>query len=224
MSSDRAMTERWEEAFVRSQRMWGEGPALSTALAKDYFIEHGVRNVLIPGVGYGRNAKPFLEAGMSVVGIEISATAIGLARETMGLGFPIHHGSVTDMPYDTNTYDGIFCYGLIYLLDGAARAKLLADCWKQLAPNGVMVFTVISKAAPMYGQGKHLGEDWYEPHPGISMFFYDEAAIAREFGDYGLVESKPIAEPAGKGTFPFFNVFLRRTADGRDRPEAARST
>lgn len=218
------MTERWEEAFVKSKLMWGEGPALSTAIAKNYFVAHGVHDVLIPGVGYGRNAKPFLEAGMSVTGIEISATAIGLAREHMGLTFPIHHGSVTDMPYDANTYDGIFCYGLIYLLDAAARAKLVADCWNQLAPDGVMVFTVISKEAPMYGQGARLGEDWYEPHPGISMFFYDTTSIAREFGKYGLVESTKIDEPAGKGTFPFFNVFLRRTADAPGRPEAARST
>ena len=28
-----------------------------------------------------------------------------------------------------------------------------------------MIFTVISKDAPMYGQGPRLGDDWYEIHP-----------------------------------------------------------
>jgi len=58
---------------------------------------------------------------MSVTGIEISETAIGLARTEMHLDIPIHHGSVTDMPFDARAYDGVFAYGLLYLLDAAAR-------------------------------------------------------------------------------------------------------
>lgn len=201
------MTELWEAVFVDKQTMWGLEPTTSAVLARDRFVRTAAKEVLIPGVGYGRNAKPFLESGMSVTGIEISATAITLARSKLGLDFPIHHGPVSRMPFDHRLYDGIFCYGLIYLLDPEGRAKLVRDCWEQLAPGGTMIFTVISKDAPMYGQGPRLGDDWYEIHPGLKMFFYDAASVEREFGAHGLVEQSQLEEPLHNGSsFPFINV------------------
>lgn len=201
------MTELWEKVFAEKQLTWGLEPTLSALFARDDFARKGVRDVLIPGVGYGRNAKPFLESGMSVTGIEISETAISLARSQLGLDIPIHHGSVSNMPFDNRQYDGIFCYGLIYLLDAAGRAKLIRDCWDQLALGGTMIFTVISKDAPMYGQGPRLGDDWYEIHPGLQMYFYDGEAVERELGAYGLVEQSNLDEPLHNGSsFPFINA------------------
>jgi len=205
------MTEFWETAFAGNQLMWGLDPTTSALLAEEHFAQMGVKDVLIPGIGYGRNAKVFLDQGMSVTGIEISDTAIALARSQLGLQIPIYHGSVSDMPYDDNLYDGIFCYGLIYLLDAEGRAKLIRDCYRQLSPGGQMIFTVISKKAPMYDQGARLGEDWYERMPGLKMFFYDTASVEREFGQHGLVEFSEIDEPTpGGGSFPFINVVCKK--------------
>ncbi len=203
------MTEFWETAFTKMQLGWGLEPTRSACLARDYCARAGLENVLIPGIGYGRNAKPFLERGMSVTGIEISETAIALARSELGLRIPIHHGSVTEMPFDDERFDCVFCYGLIYLLDAGARGKLIRDCRRQLSPGGYMIFTVISKKAPMYGQGPRLGEDWYERLPGLPMYFYDTESVTREFGPNGLVELSDIDEPSPGGSLPFINVICR---------------
>jgi SAM-dependent methyltransferase len=208
------MAEFWETAFNEMQIAWGLEPTASASLAGEYFARAGVEDVLIPGIGYGRNARPFLERGMSVTGIEISETAIALARSKLGLEIPIVHGSVTDMPFDHRSYDGIFCYGLIYLLDARGREKLLRDCYRQLTPGGHMIFTVISKKAPMYGQGPRLGEDWYERLPNLPMYFYDASSVRREFGPYGLLELSEIDEPSGGGrSLPFIHVICRRGAE-----------
>lgn len=204
------MTEVWESTFRDRQIMWGPEPALSAIFARDTFERMGARELLIPGVGYGRNARPFLDHGMSVTGIEISKTAIDLARTQMGLGFPIHHGSVTDMPFDARRYDGVFSFALLHLLGPPERAKFLADCHRQLRPGGAMIITVISKRAPMFGQGPRLGDDWYEVHPGIGIFFYDAESIQREFGPHGELEIVEIDEPVhGGATFPFINIVCR---------------
>lgn len=201
------MTEIWESMFATRRVMWGEAPTRSAVLACDDFAARGARDVLIPGIGYGRNALPFVQRGMSVTGIEISATAIAIARSELGLDIPIHHGSVEAMPFDEREFDGVFCYGLAYLLDAAARAKFFAECFRQLRPNGAMIFTVISKRAPMYGHGPKLGDDWYERAPGMPMFFYDEASVQREFGAYGITSVAEIDEPiAGGGSHPFYTV------------------
>lgn len=125
------MAEFWEEAFGDKKEMWGWQPAKSALLTRDLFVEHKVSKLLIPGIGYGRNAQIFLDSGMVVTGIEISQTAIDMAHKHFGNKLKIYHGSVTAMPFDDNFYDGIFCYGLIYLLDKDERAKLINDCFNK---------------------------------------------------------------------------------------------
>ena len=201
----------WESVFAANELLWGLDAAKSALDAAEHFARSGVRRVLIPGIGYGRNARPFLDREMRVTGIEISPTAIALARSRLGLELQIHEGSVQDMPFDDATYEGIFCHGLLYLLDAPARAKLISDCYAQLAPGGHMRFTVISKEAPMYGRGTRLGDDWYEVSPGVSMYFYDHASVSEELGSAGLVETSEVLEPAAGGcTFPFLQAVCRK--------------
>jgi SAM-dependent methyltransferase len=206
------MTEVWESAFSKHQPIWGLEPTASAIAASERFARHRVASVLIPGIGYGRNAQPFLDRGMAVTGIEISETAIAFARSKLHLDIPIHHGSVADMPFDDRTHDAIFCFGLLYLLDASGRAKLLRDCARQLSPGGLLVFTLISKQFESYGKGTQLGEDWYETGPGVRLFFYDETSIRRELGVYGTLEIAPIAEPMPDGSLrPFLHVTCHRT-------------
>ena len=188
------MTEFWESSFMENQMMWGFEPADSAILTKDFFLEKNVKDILIPGIGYGRNAKVFIDSGIHVTGIEISQTAIDLARQN-GLDIRIFHGSVTDMPFDGKLYDGIFCYALIHLLNNHERAKFIKDCYRQLKPKGYMIFTTISKETPMFGKGKQLGKDYFEIMAGLKMFFYDSDSIKQEFGEYGLMEFVEIVEP-----------------------------
>ncbi|MBN9399448.1 MAG: class I SAM-dependent methyltransferase ['Candidatus Kapabacteria' thiocyanatum] len=199
------MAEFWETNFQEKQEMWGFEPAHSAILAKDIFLRQSSKNILIPGIGYGRNAKVFLDAGMSVTGIEISGTAIELAAKHYGTDIMIHHGSVTDMPFDDIRYDGIFCYALIHLLDSDERAKLVRDCYDQLADGGYMVFTAITKRAHTYGQGTFLSDDRYEMFGGVKMYFYDEDAVRREFGRAGLLDIAEVHE-----SYPFYMIACRK--------------
>ncbi|RCR67884.1 class I SAM-dependent methyltransferase [Larkinella punicea] len=199
------MTEFWEESFKDKQEMWGFQPAHSALLTKDFFVEKAVKNILIPGIGYGRNAKVFQDNGMTVTGIEISKTAIDLAIKHFGTAMNIYHGSVTEMPFDNKQYDGIFCHGLIYLLDKPEREKLIKDCYDQLTDNGNMVFTAITKNAQTYGQGVLIGKDRFEMFGGVKIFFFDKKTIEEEFGTYGLFEVTEVNE-----NYPFYLIKCRK--------------
>jgi SAM-dependent methyltransferase len=188
------MKEIWESSFSEHQMMWGSEPSDSAILTKDLFLEKKVKDILIPGIGYGRNAKVFIDNGIKVTGIEISRTAIDLARQN-GLNISIFNGSVIDMPFDDKIYDGIFCYALIHLLNDRERGKFIKDCYDQLKPGGYMIFTAISKHNPMFGKGRQLGKDYFEIMEGVKMFFYDSDSIQHEFGKYGLIEFSEIDEP-----------------------------
>ncbi len=188
------MPEFWEEAFIDKQEMWGMPPAKSAILTTDFFTKRSIRNILIPGIGYGRNARPFLTAGMTITGIEISQTAIGLAHQHFGTAMNIYHGSVTDMPFDDQQYEGIFCHALLHLLDKQQRAKLIEDCYRQLTEGGIMVFTAITKAAPGFGKGKLISTDRYEIHKGAKIYYYDRESVQAEFGGTGLISISEVEE------------------------------
>lgn len=53
------MTEFWEQLFKNNQALLGLEPSPATVLTHAFFVEHNVKNVLIPGIGYGRNAQIF---------------------------------------------------------------------------------------------------------------------------------------------------------------------
>ena len=174
--------------------MWDFFPSDSEIRTVDIFKANKFKHILIPGIGYGRNAKLFIDNGFNVTGIEISGSAIELAKAN-GVNCPIHHGSVTSMPFDDKKYDGIFCYALIHLLNRTERQKFLNACSSQLKENGLMVFVLASKQTDMYGRGRYLSKDRYGISEGLKVFFYDIESAAKEFSAFGIIECREIEEP-----------------------------
>lgn len=207
------MSEFWEDKFQKIGLHWSFEPADSAIYARDLFTENGVHKLLIPGVGYGRNARLFVESGFEVTGIEISGTAIQLARQN-GLDFPIYHRSVKQMPFDKVEYDGVFCYALLHLFNQNDRRQLLKNCYNQLKEGGIMVFAVVSKEYKMYGNGKLVSNDRFMIEKGLTLFFYDSATIEKEFAPFGMVECREIDEPVkhmeNEDPMKFFLVVCRK--------------
>jgi len=188
------MTDYWESRFRAEGAMWKYEPSDSAIIALDLFRTNNVKKILIPGIGYGRNARLFCDNGIKVTGIEISKSAIDLAKIN-GLSCKIHHGSVTSMPFDHKKYDGIFCYALIHLLNKSERTTFLKSCFSQLNNNGLMIFVVASKQTSMYGSGRFLSKDRFEVSKGLKVFFYDSESVLKEFSDFGITNFKDIEEP-----------------------------
>jgi SAM-dependent methyltransferase len=188
------MKEFWESIFNSEGALWKFEPADSAALVMDLFKSHHIKSILIPGVGYGRNAKLFYENGFKLTGIEISRSAIEIAKEN-GLNYKIHHGSVVSMPFDNEKFEGVFCYALVHLLNKPQRRKFLGNCYKQLSGGGIMVFTVASKRMSMFAGGRKISTDRYRLSNGLKVYFYDSDSVVKEFSDFGLSEYKEIEEP-----------------------------
>lgn len=194
------MTEFWESNFKQKQAMWGLKPADSAVETAHFFSKHNLKKILIPGFGYGRNAKVFLDLGFDVTGIEISKTAIELAKKYFGQSMRIYHGTVSAMPFDSEMYDGIFSYALIHLLNKTERARFIKDCYDQLRPGGYLVFIAISKNTAAYGQGQEVSKNTFLTPHGVEIFYYDANSVEEEFNDYGLVEYKEIIESSAHNT------------------------
>jgi SAM-dependent methyltransferase len=188
------MIEFWESHFKNGGTTWGFEAADSAIEASAIFKNNGFSTVLIPGIGYGRNVKPFIDKGMSVSGIEISETAVNLLSKS----FPrvkAFHRSVLDMPFSNEKYDGIYCYALIHLFNLNERKKIITQCFRLLNETGMMIFCAISDESDLIETGKKIGNNRYLMPNGLKVFFYNNTFIEKEFGKYGLVEYKDTEEP-----------------------------
>ena len=186
--------EYWESRFKNEGAMWKFEPSDSAMFALELFKSNNISNILIPGFGYGRNAKLFYDAGFKLTGIEISQSAIDIAKANK-LNCQIHHGSVTSMPFDDKQYEGIYCYALIHLFNKPERRTFLRSCYNQLKTGGLMVFVVASKQLNFYGTGSYISKDRYEISKGVKVYFYDDESVAKEFTSFGLHKCTNIAEP-----------------------------
>jgi SAM-dependent methyltransferase len=184
----------WENKFREEGAAWAFEPSDSAYIALELFKSCHARHILIPGCGYGRNARLFLDAGIKVTGIEMSSSAIQIAK-AHNLNYTIHHGSVTSMPFDNELYDGIFCYALIHLLSKTGRRQFLESCYNQLKTGGPMVFTVSSQESDTCGTGKLISKDRFEIEKGLTVFFYDDKSVYQEFSRYGMTSCRDFEEP-----------------------------
>jgi SAM-dependent methyltransferase len=182
------MNSFWEERFREEGRIWGDTPSRTAAYAIKLFKKAGVREVLIPGSGYGRNAGAFARAGFEVTGIEISDTALTLARQG-SLKVRYHHGSVLDMPFDDSMYDGIYCFNVLHLFRKNERAIFLQRCREQLKDGGVMFFVVFSDGEPSYGTGRMVEENTFESKPGREVHYYSMEDLVSEFRGLAILKN-----------------------------------
>jgi len=128
------------------------------------------KRILDFGCGAGDASKRFVESGHQVVGIDISATGIKLAKEKVpGAEFELIH-SESEIPLSDHSFDVCFCSEVIeHLLDGQG---FIRETYRLLVPGGLFLITV-----PYHGWIKNLliitfgFESHFHPDSGHIRFF-----------------------------------------------------
>lgn len=118
-------------------------------LRKDEGVDLEGLNVLDLGCGTGRNANYLAELGASVTGIDISKTALDLARkraDEAGLKVRYLHRSMGDrFPVDDASVDLIFDITSSNSLNESERRSYLAECDRVLKSGGHMFLKTLNK-------------------------------------------------------------------------------
>ncbi|WP_321506181.1 methyltransferase domain-containing protein [uncultured Methanoregula sp.] len=192
------MNTFWEERFLDEGKIWGDNPSRTAVYAIELFKKAGVREVLIPGSGYGRNAEAFARAGFEVTGIEISKTAVSLARQGLSK-IRYHYGSVLDMPFDHLAYDGIYCFNVLHLFRKNDRRTFLERCREQLKDGGVIFFAVFSDNESSYGTGRMVEENTFESRPEREVHYYSEEDLVSEFRGLEIIATGMMEDPEEHG-------------------------
>ena len=190
--------EYWEKRFLDGGKIWGDKPSRTANYALELFKSHDVNKILVPGAGYGRNTKLFTDANLEVVGIEISESAINIARN-LNPKTQFFQGSVLNMPFDGEKYDGIYCCNVLHLFLKEDRISFLKKCYKQLRPKGFIFFVVFSDKERSYGKGKRIEKNTYESKPWRPVHYFTEIDLKEHFKEYSVIETGLIEDIENHG-------------------------
>lgn len=200
--------EYWEDRFLKEGKIWGELPSRSALYCLKLFKKYNIKNILIPGSGYGRHTKLFSDNGYNVVGIEISETAIELSKK-FDLLTNFLNSSVLEMDSFNEKFDAIFCFNTLHLFLKEERTKFLNNCYNILNHRGIVFFTVFSENEPSFGKGKEIERYTYESKPGRPTHYFTETDLAKDFKEFNLLEQGIIEEQENHGTQGSHTHFLR---------------
>ena len=184
----------WDTRFKKEGFVWGEKPSKTAYHALEVFKQYGVKSILVPGSGYGRNTKLFSDAGFKVTGIEISATACHMAG-TYDPATKAYESSVLDMSCAGGKFDAVYCFNTLHLFYENERKLFIEECAKQLNDKGLMFFVVFSEKERGFGQGKEPEKNTFEARPGRPTHFFDDADLRAHFKEYEILESDLVEDP-----------------------------
>ena len=117
-------------------RVWSTNPETYRARirAAGFF---GLGDVLDAGCGFGQWALPLAEVNRTVSALDRSAGRLRLLSELVDLhdctNVQLTCGEVEQLPYPERSFDGIFCYSVIYLTD---VGRSIAEFARVLRPGG----------------------------------------------------------------------------------------
>jgi SAM-dependent methyltransferase len=136
-----------------------------------FYLEEALASggpVLELGIGTGRIAIPAASWGLEVVGVDLSAGMLEVAREhaeLAGVSLELHQGDIRNPPLDRRFALVMMPFRtLLHMETDADRRSVLRAVAKHLAPGGSFVFDVFTPGADDIAETHGV---WLEREPGI---------------------------------------------------------
>jgi SAM-dependent methyltransferase len=106
------------------------------------------RRVLEVGCGAGVDLARFARGGARVWGVDLTMSAVALARENFsqqGLTGRLHVADAERLPFADNTFDLVYAHGVMQYT--ANPERLVAECHRVLKAGGQAVFQVYNRVS-----------------------------------------------------------------------------
>ena len=150
------------------------------------------KRVLDVGCGAGTDLARFAKGGALVSGVDVSPSAIALARQNFaqqGLEADLREADGEHLPYADGTFDLVFAHGVVqYTPDGAA---LVRECRRVLKPGGEAIFQVYNRISWLNALSKVMKVPLeHEDAPVLEDTARRVPAMLTGFRDVRIVEER----------------------------------
>jgi SAM-dependent methyltransferase len=177
------------------------------------FDGYAGRRVLDVGCGAGTDLARFAKGGAVVFGVDLSPSAIALARqnfEQQRLQADLREADGASLPFASDTFDLVYAHGVVQYTSNPAR--LVEECRRVLKPGGEAVFQVYNRISWLNALSKLMKVPLeHEDAPVLLKYSGGEfRALLKGFRDVRIVEERfPVKSRlhgGWKGTL--FNTFF----------------
>lgn len=192
------VNDYWDIRYQAEGKIWGETPSYTASYALDLFRKAGVKTVLVPGSGYGRNTRLFSASGLAVTGVEKSPAACAMARE-FDPASRFHNASVLDMSFLPQKYEAIYCFNVLHVFNTEDRKEFIRQCLGSIVPPGLMFFTVFSEHDGSFGKGPEIEENTFESRPGRAAHYFTDSDLKAHFKGTVILETGILEDPENHG-------------------------
>jgi SAM-dependent methyltransferase len=151
------------------------------------------RRVLEVGCGAGVDLARFARGGAIVTGVDLTQSAITLARanfEQQGLSGEFHVADGEQLPFPDNQFELIYAHGVVQYT--ANPQRLVAECHRVLKPGGEAIFQVYNRISWLNALSKlmKVGLE-HEDAPVLLKFSIAEfKRLLHPFGDVKVVPER----------------------------------
>ena len=180
------------------------------------------QQVLEVGCGAGTDLVRFARGGAQVTGVDISPSAIALARQNFaqqGLAADLREADGEQLPFDANSFDLVYAHGVVQYT--ADAQSLVDECRRVLKPGGEAIFQVYNRISWLNALSKLMKVPLeHEDAPVLKKYSAAEfRALLRHFREIRIVEERfPVKSRlhgGWKGTL--FNTFFVGTFNALPR-------
>jgi ubiquinone/menaquinone biosynthesis C-methylase UbiE len=161
------------------------------------------RRVLEVGCGAGVDLARFAKGGATVVGVDLSSSAIDLARtnfKQQKLAGDFHVADGEALPFEDNSFDLVFAHGVVQYTVNPKR--LVEECRRVLKPGGEAIFQVYNRVSWLNALSKVMKVALeHEDAPVLKKYSIAEfRALLAPFRDVRIVPERfPVKSRLHKG-------------------------
>jgi SAM-dependent methyltransferase len=151
------------------------------------------KRVLDIGCGAGTDLARFVKGGAIGAGVDVSSSAIALARQNFaqqGLAADLRDADGEHLPFADHSFDFVFAHGVVqYTADDKA---LVDECRRVLAPGGTAVFQVYNRISWLNALSKVMKVPLeHEDAPVLKRYSAGEfRALLTGFSSVRIVEER----------------------------------
>lgn len=171
------------------------------------------KKVLEIGCGIGTDLARFAAGGADVTALDLSGSAIELARKNFslrGLAGAIAEGNGEDLPFDDDHFDMVFAHGVLQYTEDTQ--KMVDEARRVLKPGGLFISQLYNRKGWLIFMSKVAKVKLeHDDAPAFKLFTIDEyKEFLKDFSEVEVIPTRfPVKSRLHKGLKGFlFNTFF----------------
>lgn len=194
---NKSMTKPWDWS-KNEDNIWLI-PCVESAYLAENWNSKGFNKFLDVGCGLGRHSIYMAGKGFDVTSVDLSDYGINHLiewAEHENLTIKTQKCNMLSLPFDSNSFDCIMAYNVIYHTDTDGFKQSLSEIKRVLKPGGELFITLISKNTWSYQHPEQykrvdantLLRDEHETEKDVPHFYVDIEDIKELFADWEFIK------------------------------------